>query len=99
MAREITSLYLYNTGDRPDGFAFCLSAVYADGPTADLALVKSVIFAHLFARTLGEELGVPVNILPSAEIPGPVEAPSVPVVTVEDIKPLLTGDPWRSDNN
>lgn len=96
---EITSLYVYGTGDRADGMTFAVGAVLADGPSnGSLALFQHVTHAHLFARTMGEELSVPVSILPSAEINMMARGDANTDAEAAEISRMIDGDPWRPTN-
>lgn len=59
-------LYVYGTGERPDGFGFCV-AESEPGLTRDLALFVDKAHAHLFAHDVAKWRGWVVHVLPSAE--------------------------------
>lgn len=62
-------VYVYGTGDRPDGYRFAVGSMWDGGSDhGSRALFVDAADAHLFVYALQERTGCMVHILPSAEI-------------------------------
>ena len=59
-------LYVYDTGDRPDGMTTAVAATWETG-MAPLALFRERRDAHRFAYAEQARTGCMVHVLPSAE--------------------------------
>jgi hypothetical protein len=68
-ARARTSLYIYGTGERPDGYRFAVGETFEDTkPNGALALFQRATDAYVFAYAEQARTGGAVHVLPSAEL-------------------------------
>lgn len=63
-------LYVYGTGNRPDGMRVAVAASWTNAGNDTVALFREVADAHRWAYAEQERTGVTVHILPSAEWDG-----------------------------